>query len=65
MKVIVDHDKCCGAGNCVLSAPEVFDQSDQDGTVLLLDPEPAEEHRSAVEDAVTACPGTAISVIDA
>ncbi|NEW70776.1 hypothetical protein G4H13_10220 [Streptomyces rapamycinicus] len=30
MKVHVDEAKCCGAGQCVLVAPEVFDQRDVD-----------------------------------
>ena len=37
MKVTVDEDKCCGAGTCVLLAPDVFDQRDEDGIVVLLD----------------------------
>ncbi|MFE0378775.1 ferredoxin [Streptomyces inhibens] len=40
MHVSVDQDKCCGAGQCVLLAPEVFDQREEDGTVVLLNPEP-------------------------
>ncbi|UBU10220.1 ferredoxin [Nonomuraea gerenzanensis] len=27
--------ECCGAGDCVLLAPEVFDRRDDDGIVLL------------------------------
>ena len=37
MRVAVDQDKCCGAGKCVLLAPEVFDQREDDGVVVLLD----------------------------
>ncbi|MDX2860790.1 ferredoxin, partial [Streptomyces scabiei] len=36
MKVRVDETRCCGAGSCVLIAPEVFDQRDEDGIVALL-----------------------------
>ena len=28
MKVTVDQDKCCGAGQCVLLAPQVFGVSE-------------------------------------
>lgn len=42
--------------------PEVFDQNDDDGTVLLLQPEPAEELHDAVEDAADHCPCPAISL---
>ena len=37
MKVTIDEEKCCGAGTCVMVAPEVFDQRDEDGVVILLD----------------------------
>ena len=42
MKVSVDEDKCCGAGTCVLLAPDVFDQRDEDGIVVLLDAAPGD-----------------------
>lgn len=42
MNVTIDEDKCCGAGQCVLIAPDVFDQRDDDGIVILLDAQPPE-----------------------
>ncbi|NUP02660.1 MAG: ferredoxin [Hamadaea sp.] len=60
MKVTVDEDKCCGAGQCVLIAPEVFDQREDDGIVMLLEPEPAEDRHSAVREAAAVCPAGAI-----
>lgn len=60
MKVTVDEVKCCGAGTCVMLAPEVFDQRDDDGVVILLDAEPAEELHSAVREAASTCPALAI-----
>ncbi|MGY0490168.1 ferredoxin [Streptomyces sp. WG-D5] len=62
MKLTVDQDKCCGAGACVLSAPEVFDQRDEDGIVTLLTPEPDAEHHAAVREAAAMCPTSAIAV---
>src|SRR5690606_41095075 len=62
MRITVDQDKCCGAGQCVLTAPEVFDQSDEDGVVVLLQPEPGEEHHAAVREAAAVCPASAITV---
>ncbi|MFG1943959.1 ferredoxin [Nonomuraea sp. NPDC048826] len=64
MKVIVDQDSCCGAGQCVLLAPEVFDQRDEDGIVVLLDAEPGEERHAAVREAAAVCPGAAIEVAE-
>ncbi|WP_433211639.1 ferredoxin [Microtetraspora malaysiensis] len=64
MKVTVDEDRCCGAGQCVLLAPEVFDQRDDDGIVTLLDPEPGADRHAAVREAAAVCPASAIELID-
>ncbi|MEO6084547.1 MAG: ferredoxin [Umezawaea sp.] len=62
MKIVVDEDKCCGAGSCVLLAPDVFDQRDEDGVVVLLDAEPAEHLHTAVREAAVVCPAAAITL---
>ncbi|WP_425826708.1 ferredoxin [Streptomyces fractus] len=62
MKITVDEPKCCGAGQCVLVAPEVFDQRDEDGIVLLLDATPPQEQHAAVREAAQVCPAAAIAV---
>ncbi|PZG15262.1 ferredoxin [Nonomuraea aridisoli] len=62
MKVTVDEDKCCGAGQCVLLAPDVFDQREDDGIVVLLDAAPPEELHAAVREAAAVCPAAAIDV---
>jgi ferredoxin len=61
LHVTVDHDKCCGAGQCVRVAPEVFDQSDE-GIVKLLDASPPAELHRAVREAAILCPGVAITI---
>jgi ferredoxin len=43
-------------------APDVFDQRDEDGIVVLLDAEPPEELHEIVREASGVCPGLAISV---
>ena len=62
MKVFVDEDKCCGAGSCVLVAPDVFDQRDEDGVVVLLDDQPGEHLHGAVREAAGVCPAAAITL---
>ncbi|RCV47578.1 ferredoxin [Marinitenerispora sediminis] len=62
MRVSVDEDKCCGAGQCVLIAPEVFDQREDDGIVVLLDAEPPAEHHAAVRESADVCPAAAITL---
>ncbi|MFE3743374.1 ferredoxin [Streptomyces sp. NPDC059134] len=47
MRVTVDQESCVGAGQCVLNAPDVFDQDD-DGFVVLLNEAPGAEDRDAV-----------------
>ncbi|MFF3438408.1 ferredoxin [Streptosporangium sp. NPDC002721] len=62
MNVTVDTGRCCGAGQCVLLVPDVFDQGDDDGIVVLLDPAPAEPLHAAVREAAGVCPTGAISL---
>ena len=64
MNVTVDEDKCCGAGQCVLIAPEVFDQRDDDGIVILLDAHPPQGQHAAVGEAAAVCPAAAINLTD-
>ncbi|GGV82429.1 MULTISPECIES: ferredoxin [Streptomyces] len=62
MQITIDEAKCCGAGQCVLVAPEVFDQRDEDGIVVLLDASPDAAQHAAVREAATICPAAAIQV---
>lgn len=62
LKVTVDQDKCCGAGQCVVLAPDVFDQREEDGIVVLLDPTPAAALHADVREAASVCPAAAITL---
>lgn len=62
MKVFVDQRKCVSAGNCAANAPGVFDQSEDDGTVVLLDANPGPDQEAGVRRAVAACPAHVISI---
>jgi ferredoxin len=61
MKVTADQDKCCGAGSCVLLAPDVFDQREDDAVVVLLDATPPAALHAAVREAAAVCPAAAIT----
>ncbi|MDN5917277.1 MAG: ferredoxin [Pseudonocardia sp.] len=61
MRVTVDKDMCIGAGQCVVTAPDVFDQDD-DGFVELLNATPGEGDAEAVRDAENICPARVITV---
>ena len=60
MRISVDEDRCCGAGQCVMIAPEVFDQRDEDGIVVLLDAQPGPEHHDLARESAEVCPTAAI-----
>jgi ferredoxin len=60
--VAVDRDRCCSAGHCVIEAPEVFDQDERDGVVVLLDSTPPASLQGAVQSAARQCPSRAITL---
>ena len=41
MRIVADLTRCVGAGQCVLTEPKLFDQSLDDGTVIVLDENPS------------------------
>ncbi|MCP2168605.1 ferredoxin [Goodfellowiella coeruleoviolacea] len=59
-EVEVDRSRCVASGNRVAIAPTVFDQSEDDGTVPLLDATPPEHERERVREASLVCPAAAI-----
>lgn len=62
MKVVVDMDICQNHGQCVFSAPDVF-QLDDDGRLVYV-AEPDEALREDIEDAADVCPLQAITIED-
>ena len=64
MKIEVAEDKCCAAGQCVLVAPALFDQRDEDGIVVLLDAAPDASEHAAAREAAQICPAAAIVLIE-
>ncbi|WP_326522884.1 ferredoxin [Sphingomonas sp.] len=65
MRIVIHPDKCIGAGHCVVAAPDVFDQNEDDGIVELLETVPTEDRREAVKSAARLCPALAIEVFEA
>jgi ferredoxin len=62
LAVSVDADVCVSSGNCASVAPEVFDQDEDTGAVILLEAHPGEGSMRAVLDAENLCPARAIAV---
>lgn len=61
LTVTVDRDRCVGAGMCALTAPEVFDQGDEDDRVILLDTQPPPARHAAAHESADLCPAAAIN----
>lgn len=64
MRITIDEDKCSGAGQCVLVAPKIFDQREDDGVVILLNPSPTGDQMALAREAARHCPAVAITIIE-
>lgn len=62
MKLHADREVCVGSGMCVLRLPEVFDQSEDDGRVVIRCAQPDAGQAAEVLEAVDACPSGALRV---
>ncbi|MBL1101115.1 ferredoxin [Streptomyces coffeae] len=64
MRIRVDRGRCRGAGQCVLSAPELFDQSEDDGLVVVVDEQPPPTLHDKARLAERRCPNRVIRTVD-
>lgn len=64
VRIEVDSDLCVGAGQCVLTAAEVFDQRDVDGVPALIDSMSRREWHEAVREAAMLCTPSANRVVE-
>ncbi len=62
MRIVTDTGRCVGAGQCALTEPRVFDQSDEDGTVVLLTDHAEGDVLDNVREAIDLCPSQALSL---
>ena len=58
-----DFAACQGYGNCIIAAPDAYDLDD-DGVVVLLKSEIADDERARIESAAHSCPVSALTVAD-
>jgi ferredoxin len=63
VRVAADREVCIGSGNCVFSAPAVFDQDDDEGLVVLRTVDVDAQDAGAVRDAVAHCPSGALRIL--
>ena len=64
MRIVADSGRCVGAGQCVLTEPEVFDQDQTEGTVVLRTEQVSDDNVDRVREAVHICPSQALSLSD-
>ncbi|MEU7283557.1 ferredoxin [Streptomyces sp. NPDC045431] len=66
MRIDIDRERCVGSGMCVYALPAVFDQSDEDGRVVLAGGDPPTGYGApsirALRAAAAGCPVAAISL---
>ncbi|MFJ5265079.1 ferredoxin [Streptomyces sp. NPDC088387] len=64
MRVELDEPRCVASGQCVMAAPDVFDQREEDGIAFVLDEEPGAGALDEVREAAALCPAAAIRVLE-
>jgi ferredoxin len=64
VRIVADQSRCAGAGQCVLTDAALFDQSEEDGTVIVVTPHPAAAQHEHARQAVHLCPSGALSLED-
>jgi ferredoxin len=62
MIIEADPDRCCGSGMCAVLASDLFDQSEYDGTVIVLQHEVPPDRQAVARECIHNCPSGAISV---
>jgi ferredoxin len=64
MRIWIDRDACVGSGQCVMTAPELFDQDD-DGIAFLAREDLAQGSVAVLRSVEHACPSRAIHLEEA
>ncbi len=64
MRIEIFPEKCIGVGQCVVAAPDLFEQNEDDGIVYLVREDASEDRRDAAIAAARLCPTLAIVVHD-
>jgi len=63
MQIVVNRQRCIGAGLCALRLPSVFEQDSEEGLVVLLDETGAAHTREELAAAEYGCPSQAIAIL--
>ncbi len=63
MRIVLDEEVCARHGQCVGAAPELFKFAD-DGSLVVINPNPPDDLIEAAQDAVDLCPTQALSLVE-
>ncbi|GAA0469295.1 ferredoxin [Streptomyces stramineus] len=64
MDITIDRERCVGAGMCALTAPEVYDQDEEEGLAVVLTTALPPHQAGKARLAAALCPAGAITVHD-
>lgn len=64
MRIVIHPDRCIAAGFCVAAAPDLFDQNEDDGIVILLSENLPQERIEPARTAARKCPTAAIEILE-
>ncbi|TWJ06367.1 ferredoxin [Stackebrandtia albiflava] len=62
MRIHADREVCVAAGMCALTAPDLFDQDEDDGRVIVLRSDLTDHDVEAAHEAVELCPSGALRI---
>lgn len=63
-RLSADTDRCIGSGQCVMTDSTVFDQDEDEGTVVLLSEHVEGEQLERARRATVLCPSGALSLAE-
>lgn len=63
LEIKIDRERCIGSGECLMSAPEIFDMGDDDAAILVSDGPPWRASDDLLREIASHCPSHAISLV--
>jgi ferredoxin len=63
LEIKIDRERCFGSGECVMSAPAIFDIGDDDTSTVVTDGPPWPVPDQLLREIASHCPSHAISLV--
>jgi ferredoxin len=64
VRILGDRDICVGAGMCALTAPDLFEQDEEDGLVVVRNVHVEGQALELARKALDLCPSGALSLLE-